>query len=86
MPETLMNRQETGNFRLKIDSIIAEAYREESMLEWASYRPEIDAPYNSMTSQDEFNIIPSEDSDELDDMPKDAIVTKKGDVDYDFDK
>ena len=64
IPEALMGRQRWGNFRLKIDSLLAEAYREESMLEWANWRPDTNAPYNSMVSADEFHVIESEDSDE----------------------
>ena len=54
----LMNRQQ-GHFSLKIDSILAEAYNEESMLQYANERPELDAPYNSMDSDDNFNIYDS---------------------------
>ena len=65
IPESLMNRPKSS-FILKIDSIIAEAYREESMMEWADWRPLNDVPYNSMQSADEFQIIETEDSDEAD--------------------
>ena len=63
VPESLMGRPK-GNFRLKVDSLVAEAYREESMQEWADWRPQIEVPCNSMESADDLKIIESEDSEE----------------------
>ena len=65
VPEILMNRPK-GNFVLKIDSLIAEAYREESIIDWANKRPVVDAPYNSMQTDEELHIYESADSDEAD--------------------
>ena len=42
---------------------MAEAYNEESMLEWANWRQDVDAPYNTMGSEDELNIDDGADSD-----------------------
>ena len=57
-----------GRFVLTIDSIMAEAYREESMLEYADQRPELDAPYNSMESEDSLIIEESPSSEELEEV------------------
>ena len=61
VPEMLMGRSKKGNFSLKIDSIIAEAYKEESMAEWAAWRLEIDVPYNTIHSDDNFRLYHSSD-------------------------
>ena len=71
VPEHLVGRPK-GNFRLKVDSLIAEAYREESMQEWANWRPLLDVPYNSMQSADELAILESEDSEEAEERPGSA--------------
>ena len=54
IPEALMPHK--GNFKLRIDSILIESYRVESMKEWAKYRPDTTAPYNSMNTEDELQI------------------------------
>ncbi len=41
----------------------------ESVLEWADYKQELDAPYCSMESEEEFPLYDSAESDELDVFP-----------------
>ena len=57
----LMNRPLLGNFCLKIDTILADHYKEDEMKEWAEWRPLVDAPYNSVDSDDNFNLYHSSD-------------------------
>jgi len=59
IPEQLINKPEKGNFTLIIDSIIHASYNEKEILEWARFRPEVDAPYNSMESENEYPIYDS---------------------------
>ena len=54
-----------NNFKLKVDSIMIESYREESMLEWADEKRELDAPYNSMYTEDEYQVYESPSDDEV---------------------
>ena len=49
---------------MKVDSLINDAYLSDQMREWANYRAEVPAPYNSMDSADDYQIVPSEDSEE----------------------
>ncbi len=42
-----------------------ESYREESMLEWADEKRELDAPYNSMYTEDEYQVYESPSDDEV---------------------
>ena len=57
IPESLLNKD--PNWRLKIDSIIAEAFRLDSMIEWANYKLDCNAPYCSMESDAELDIFQS---------------------------
>ena len=64
-------------YTLKIDSLISAAYKTESVLEWANYRQEIDAPYCSMYSEEEFPLYDSNESDEIQTypyIPKDKLA------------
>ena len=81
IPECLMSRPRRGNFSLKVDSIMSEAYKEDSMKEWAKYRPQINAPYNSMEEADDLEIIESEDSEEVEEKKNSVVVDVKEDLD-----
>ena len=39
-----------------MDSIIKEVYSEAYIQEWADYKQDVDVPYNSMESADEFQL------------------------------
>ena len=59
------------------------AYNEKDIVEWARYRQEIDAPFNSMESENEYPIIDSEDSEEeANRVPKPTNYQKKHDEYY----
>ena len=58
----LIGRQKVGNFSVKIDSLLKEAYSIEHVKEWSKYRQETKAPCNSEDSEEDKPIIPSEDS------------------------
>ena len=70
IPEMLIGRQKQGNFGLKIDSLLKEAYSSEHIKEWAKYRQELKAPANSEDSEEDKPIIGSEDSEVEDLLPK----------------
>ena len=63
VPEQMMGRSRRS-FRLAIDTIMTQVYSEAYLEEWADYRQEVDAPYNSNESEDEFHIYQSQDDDE----------------------
>lgn len=69
IPEALVGRTRNTAYTLKIDSLISAAYKTESVLEWANYRQELDAPYCSMHSEEEFPIYDSNESDEIQTYP-----------------
>jgi hypothetical protein len=78
IPEQLINRPEKGNFSLVIDSIMHAAYNEKDILEWAAYRQELDVPYNSMESENEYPLEDSHDSEEeANRVPKPTKYQKK---------
>ena len=54
IPESLMGKPQKGKFRLTMDSIIREVYTQAYVEEWADYKPDVEVPYNSMESEDEF--------------------------------
>ena len=56
IPESLIGRPKRGNFKLTMDSIIKEVYSEAYIQEWADYKQDVDVPYNSMESADEFQL------------------------------
>ena len=60
----LLGRSETATYHLRVDSLMAEAYREESMHLWANTEQELDAPYNSMDSKDDYQLYRSDSGDE----------------------
>ena len=64
IPEMLIGRPKKGNFILKVDSLLKEAYSLEHIKEWAKYRQDCKVPANSEESGEEKPIIPSEDSEE----------------------
>ena len=64
IPEMLIGRPRKGNFVMKVDSLLKEAYSLDHIKEWARYRQEISAPCNSEESGEEKAIIGSEDSEE----------------------
>ena len=59
IPEQLVGRSKREPYQLRVDSLINMAYREENIREWAEYRQEIDAPYCSMESEEEFPLYDS---------------------------
>ena len=61
VPEMLIGRSKKSTFKLKIDSIIADAYKVEEMVEWSVFRLDIDVPYNTMHSDDNFRLYHSSD-------------------------
>ena len=84
IPEMLMNRPK-ANFSLKIDTILADHYREEEMLEWAGWRPAIDVPYNSIDSDDNFLLYHSSDDEiEVDETKIEMIDPEDGEA-FSFD-
>ena len=64
IPEAILGRKKFTRYTLRIDSIMLATYKMESIHEWANYRQEIDAPFNSMESEDEFPLFDSLESDE----------------------
>jgi len=48
IPEVLVSVP--ADYKLFIDSIITHAYREEELNEWTDYKPDINAPENSLGS------------------------------------
>ena len=65
-----------SNFSLKVDSIMIDAYREETMLEWADVKQELDVPYNSIYTEDEYVVYESPSDDEV----QEIVVVKKTEV------
>ena len=86
IPEALMGRPQTENFYLKVDSIIADAYLSDRMREWANHRAAVPAPYNSMESADDYQIIPSEDSEDADKIIDDTVLPVDKENEFNFDK
>lgn len=56
VPEALVGRTADKPFRLGLDSIMNAEYRLEAVEAWGDYRPAIDAPNNSMESEEEFYV------------------------------
>ena len=83
IPESLMNRP-TNNFRLKIDSITAEAYRYDNMQEWANYKLDCEAPYNSMESDADLDLYQS--STEEEEVVEEVVIEKENQKYKPFDK
>ena len=71
---------------MKVDSLINDAYLSEHMREWANYRAEVPAPYNSMDSADDYQIVPSEDSEEEGQVVEEQEVNEEKQREFDFDK
>lgn len=70
IPESLVNRpKEKKGYNLRIDSLITAAYTLDTVNDWANYLPRLDAPYNSMESEEEFPIDDSEESDDKNKIP-----------------
>ena len=69
IPEALIGRQKRKAYNLRIDSLITAAYNMDSVKEWADYRQELMAPYNSMESEEEFPLDDSEESEEANTYP-----------------
>ena len=65
--EALVGRK--GAFKLQLDSIIREEYREEAVKQWGQYQPDQGCPFNSLESEDDLQILESEDSDDADIAP-----------------
>ena len=86
IPECLMGRQTTNPFYLKVDSLIADAYLSDRMREWADYRADVAAPYNSMESADDYQILPSEDSEVEKEDLKETDILKEREHEFTFDK
>jgi hypothetical protein len=59
IPEAILGRKKLTPYTLRIDSMMLATYKMESIQEWANYRQEIDAPFNSMESADEFPLYDS---------------------------
>ena len=76
IPEQLLGRKKYDKFTLYIDSLISAAYNEKSIQENAYYIQEVDAPFNSMESADDFSLGPDTDSDEAEKFPKTAQKAK----------
>ena len=74
IPEALIRPQPERPYTLVIDSIIKDVFRQETVEAWANYKPAIGAPYNSMESEEDFNIYESEDSEDPNAVP---YITKK---------
>lgn len=69
IPEALVGREERKSYNLRVDSLISSTYNIDAVNEWADYRQELDAPYNSMESEEEFPLHDSEESDENEKYP-----------------
>ena len=66
-----------------IDTLMHAAYNEEDIVWWSRYRQEVDAPFNSMESENEYPIYESNDSDdEIDRVPKPTKYQKKNDENF----
>ena len=63
VPEMLIGRQKE-RYYLKIDEILAESYSEETIQFHANYKPEINAPNNSVDSGDNFDLYQTSTDDE----------------------
>ena len=70
IPEALIGRQPNKNYELRIDSLITAAYSLEAIYAGAE-RPqsELDAPYCSMESEEEFPLYDSEESEAANKYP-----------------
>ena len=69
IPEALVNRATDKPYVLQIDSIISSQFKMNVVEEWANYMPEIAAPQNSAESEDDFQLIESQSSDDSDAIP-----------------
>ena len=67
-----MNRPK-GNFTLNIDTIIADAYLEDSVKQYADEWPLIDVPYNTMESEDNYRLYHTSDEEKSEAEDKDKI-------------
>ena len=65
IPEAIVGRQKREPYTLRIDSLIHAAFALEEVEEWGKQIPDLDAPYNSMESEDDFPIHYSDDSEEI---------------------
>lgn len=64
IPDQLMSRPKDARFYLQIDSLISAAYNLKDTQVWADYRQSIDAPQNSLCSEDEYPVHDSHSSEE----------------------
>ena len=48
--EMLLGKEKLERYVLKIDSIMQEVFTDEYVKEWAKYKQEVDAPYNTLSS------------------------------------
>ena len=64
VPEALVGRTANKPFRLELDSVMNAEYRLEAVEAWGDYRPAIDAPNNSMESEEEFYVEESQSSED----------------------
>lgn len=74
IPENLMNRPK--HFLLQIDSLMHSAFFTDKNNDWGNYKQELSAPYNSLESEEDFNILGSESSTD-DENKKPVVVVKK---------
>ena len=90
IPESLVGRRKNQKrpYVLKIDSLISAAFKIEEVNEWANSKDVLDAPYNTMHSEDDFPLEDSQDSDEQNvfpAIPKDKLLADPSLKDKQFD-
>jgi hypothetical protein len=68
-PEALLGRQSNKRYKVTIDSLIVGAYSIKAVEEWADYKPDTKAPYNSMESDENFFLYESQSSEDPNSVP-----------------
>ena len=81
IPESLIGRKENTRYELKVDDIMIDAYLGDATAEWTTTRQDIDAPYNTMYSDDDKLYHSSDDDEEVE---KTHAVVKVKDTGAEF--